>query len=356
MTSKQSVKIILIAFFVGALGSIVVERFLIPQISSITGWESLNRLVTNSPIVINRTTEVQLNEGVNMIELGKQVSGITVSIYDGEPSREMFRGLGIIMSSDGLIFTSKSVIRDNTEVIVVLSDGRKFRGLPRAADPKSDLAVLTIEASGLATANFVSSLDLKAGQRVLSLGITNRQFERELNSGLVTNSVMNNKYLDQWFHSEKLSDSFSTELGSRINYAGAPLVDFEGRLAAMMLGTSNEMIVAENLQTALASYLQTGKIIRPKLGLQYMQVSPLQASLRNFPRAGVVVLFTDRSSAASTAGLLQNDLIFEVNGQSLENTSFEQILNQSSPESTLRFKVLRAGKELEIIANLKPTQ
>jgi serine protease Do len=356
MTKRQLLIILLIAFFVGAIGSIFVGRFFIPQIASLTGWESLNSLVTNSPIVINRTTEVQLNDGVNMIELAKQVGNSTVSIYDGAEGRQVFRGLGVVLSSDGLIFTSKNAIGSNPNVTVVLNDGRKFTALVRAADPKSDLAVITIEATGLATANFGSSFDLKAGQRVIRTGMINRSFDRELHSGLVTKTVLNNQNLDQAFSTEKFSNAFVTELNNQTNHVGSPLFNLEGRLVGMIMNQNNEMIVAENIQTALGSYFQNNKIIRPRMGLQYTSLSTLQSTLRNHPRAGVVVVAVDRGSAAADAGLLPNDLIYEVNNQSLENSNFEQILNQSNPDGEMKLKFVRTGKDMEVTVKLKPTQ
>ncbi len=352
MNKKQLFNIILIAFFVGALGSIFLGRFFIPWTASVTGWESLNKLVSSSPIVINRTTEVQLNEGVNLIELSKQAANTTVSIYQNDS----FRGLGIIMSSDGLIFTSRSVIGNNTEVTVADSDGKLYKGLVRATDPKSDLAIVTIEAHGLATVSFASSLDLKAGQRVITLGIANRALERELSSGLVTNSVLNNKYLGQTFSSEKLSDSFATDIVLHSNHAGAPLLNLDGRLIGMFANDRHEIMIAESLQTALNSYLQNGKIIRPKLGIQYFTASALQASINKYNRAGILILSVDKASAAAEAGLVVNDLIYEVNGTGLDNASFEQILNQSNPTAQLKLKLIRAGKEMELTVNLKPTQ
>jgi serine protease Do len=355
MNRKYWMYFLLIAFVVGAVGSIVFGRIIIPWAATVTGWESLNQLVTSAPIVINRTTEVQLNEGVNLIELSRQIASMTVSIYDGEETGLVFRGLGTIMSSDGLIFTSKSAIGSNATVSVVLSDGRIFKGLVRAADPKSDLVVVTIEAQGLTSANFGSSFDLKTGQRVLTLGISNRAFERELNSGLITSTVLNNKFLDQPFHTEILANSFKTDLVFHSNYSGAPIANLEGRLVGMVINDRNQLMIGENLQTALNSYLQTGKIIRPKLGMQYLEVSALQANLRKLLRGGVLVVNLDRSSAAAEAGLQINDLIFDFNGTPLDNASFEQLLNQAG-SGPIKLKLIRAGKEVELTVTLKPTQ
>jgi S1-C subfamily serine protease len=355
MSRRQWIYLVSVAFFVGALGSIILGRFVIPKVASLTGWESLNKLVSNAPIVINRTTEVRLNEGVNLIELAKQASGITVSLYKTTNQPPSYAGLGTIMTSDGLIFSSRTTIGSDTKLTAVLNDGKSYEALVRATDPKSDLVVLTIPAQGLSVATFGKSTEMQSGQRVVVPGIANRQFEREFNSGFITNTVSNNKYLGQTFSSERLGDVFGTDLSLKANYGGAPVVNLDGRLVAMVVNDRNELMIAENLQTALASYLENGKIVRPRLGIEYMAISPFHAELQKLNQSGIVVLGIDRTSVAF--GKLQaNDLIFELNGQSLENTSFEQVLNQSSSTELIRLKFIRAGKEMEAQFNLRPTQ
>jgi S1-C subfamily serine protease len=190
----------------------------------------------------------------------------------------------------------------------------------------------------------------------VTLGIANRNFEREFNSGLVTNTVLNNKYLGQTFNSERLADVFTSDMVFKANYAGAPIVNLQGRLVGMVANDRNEIMIGENLQTALTSYLSSGKITRPKLGMQYFSLSALQANLRKLTRAGVMVVSVDKGSSAAEAGLVANDLIYEYNGTSLENLSFEQLLNQTGPTASVKLKLLRSGKDMELTLILKPTQ
>jgi S1-C subfamily serine protease len=129
----------------------------------------------------------------------------------------------------------------------------------------------------------------------------------------------------------------------------------DGKLVGIVANDRNEILVSENLQTALTTYLQTGKIIRPQLGLQYWSLSSLQAGLKNLPRAGILVLATDKDTPAAIAGLKQNDLIYEVNNQSLDGKSFEQILNSTPSTGILIVKFIRGGKEGEATITLKPT-
>lgn len=352
---KQVRTILIWAVIAGALGGVFFDRILVPKLSSVAGFGWLTKLSSSSQIIITRNEQVVLNEGANLVELAKQTSNITVSLYRGQKPNLAFAGLGIVMTSDGLIFTSKSVIGNNNEVTVVTNDGMVYPGLLRALDPKTDLAVITIPAKNLSAASFGSALSLQAGQRVVSVGIANREYERRINSGIVTSSVLNNKSLNQVFNSEVFSDSFTVSSTADSQFVGAPMVNLEGQLVGMVSNFSGGMVTAENLKPALDSYLQTGKIVRARLGVQYWYLSTAHANLKNISRPGVLVLNVDKNSPASKALLRVNDLIFEVAGESLEDKSFEQLISRTS-SGEMKVGLLRAGKELEIKIILEPTK
>lgn len=352
--NKPFTILIVAGLIAGALGGILFDRVFIPKLSFLPGLGWLKNYASNAPIVITRNEQVVLNEGVNLIELSNQASNMTVSIYRGTKPQLTFAGLGTIMTSDGLIFTSKTVVGSQPEMTVITNDGSSYTGTVRALDPKTDLAVLTIPAKNLAVAEFGSSFDLKPGQRVVSVGIANKEYERHLSSGVVTSSVLNNKFLDVVYDSEKLSDSFATSLVLNGNFNSAPVVNLAGKLVAMVADAQGSMIIAENLKPALDSYLQSGEVHRPKLGVQYWNLSSFQAQLKNLPRAGVLILGVDSSGPAYKV-LQSNDLVYELDGQELRNKSLEQVLSEHR-EGQFKAKLIRGGKEAEVIINLVPTK
>jgi S1-C subfamily serine protease len=241
MNRKQVLVVLLIAFFIGGIGGVVMGRFFIPQIASVTKWNWLNSLITTSPIVINRTTEVQLNEGVNLIDLGKQAGNLTVSISDPAGN---FLGNGIIVSSDGLIFTSTNVLGKQTQPTVMINDGKKFAATVQTKDSKSGVGVLKIQASGLTTAQFDNAANLQAAQRVVFIGRGNVAFQHEVISALVTQSLANQT-------GEK---KITTDGVIGVDYAGGPIINLSGRVVGLVVD-GNQNITAENLQTALNTYL-----------------------------------------------------------------------------------------------------
>lgn len=356
MNRKQLIIVILVAFFVGAFGSIVLGRFAIPYLASFKHLSFLNRISSSSPIVINRKEVVQLNDGANLIDLAKQASNITVSFYSMD-TNPVFLGNGCIMTSDGLIFSTKGVIGTRTQVRVALTNGEIYKALVRALDPKSDIVALTVEKKDLNPASFAQSLDLGVGQRVITVGESNRPFIRSFATGFVTNTVLNTTtQLGRTFSTEVLEGTFETDAAiDSGRFAGSPIINLDGNLSGMVSGTSPvKIILAENLQTALSSYLAGGKITRPRLGLTYLHLSKSLAILRGFDRAGVLAVKADDGSPAA-GKLLPNDLIIQVNGQGIENDSFEQLI-QRHAIGEIRLGLIRNKKEMEIKINLVPTK
>ncbi len=241
MTRKLFVIFFIIAFFVGAVGSIVISRFVIPYLATMPKLQGLNRLATNSPIIVNRREEVQLNEGVNLIDLIKQAGNVTVSIFD---SKNNFLGNGVIVTSDGLIMAPNSVIQNQVSVNVTTSDGQKLVATVKNQDPVSGLTLLTIPATGLPTAQFDDASKLETGHRVIFMGRSNAAFQHQAMAGFVTQSLANQLGPKQ----------ISTDAVISADYFGGPIVNLNGRVVGLAVN-NNQNIIGENLKTVLNNYL-----------------------------------------------------------------------------------------------------
>ena len=245
MNKKQLTIIVLIAFFIGGLGSIVLGRFVLPALASVRGLSWLSKLNNNSPIIINRTQEVQLNDGLNLVDLIKRSGNIMVGIYG--PANN-FLSNGVIMTSDGLIFASSALIGNQTRLTVLTNDGQKFSATLKDKDMKTGLVALTITVTGLSGAQLDDAASLEPGHRVIYLGRGNVKFEHAATTGLITQSLVN-QLGDQQISSDATFTS---------DYFGGPIINLSGHVVGIVINNTQN-IISEKLQTALTAYLSKPK-------------------------------------------------------------------------------------------------
>jgi S1-C subfamily serine protease len=345
MTKKTVIYFLLIAFFVGAIGSVFLNRFLIPNLSTVRGLSWLTAFSYNSPIVITRREEVRLNEGVNLIELTKQAQTVVVSIYSS--ANQKLLGNGIVITSDGTIFTTTEVLGSVTQVIVVTNDGTAYQGLVRAMDPKSPIAVVSVAARDLQVAQFSDASNMQIAQRIFALGKTNQEFTREFATGMVTKNL--NNFLDpaQIFTTESFGRTISTDAQLSADYLGGPVVNLQGLVIGMVVGPNGLILPAEAIDGAINTYLANGKISRPYIGLNYQMITTSLSHVRNLPDSGALVVSTEAGSPAAKSGLVANDLITDLNGQKIGNASLEQFVLPAG-SNPMRLTVLRGGSKVEL--------
>jgi serine protease Do len=84
--------------------------------------------------------------------------------------REHSLGSGVIVTADGYILTNNHVVDKATDIKVALPDKREFKGKVVGSDPKTDVALLKVEASGLPTLAFGDSEKLQVGDYVFAIG------------------------------------------------------------------------------------------------------------------------------------------------------------------------------------------
>ncbi|MBX4188143.1 MAG: S1C family serine protease [Candidatus Doudnabacteria bacterium] len=345
MNRRQVVIFLLIAFFVGALGSIFFTRIVFPYLSTVNGFEWVGKLQSNAPIVITKREEVRLNEGVNLIELTKQAQTVVVSIF--HPATRAFLGNGLIITSDGTIFSTKEIVGLNEQVTIQTNDGSVYPGTVRALDPKSPIAVVSISARDLPVAQFLDSGNMQTAQRVFALGRTNLEFTREFASGLITKTLANNLDFQKVLSSDVFESSIVTDAHLNTGYIGGPVVNLQGLIIGMVTGPEGQILPSEAVNGAIKSYLETGKISRPFFGIKYVMITKNNAKVRGLSDGGAQISEISPNSAAAKAGILVNDLVIEANGQKVDSSSFEQLLVQND-KNQIRLLVRRGTENREI--------
>jgi S1-C subfamily serine protease len=351
LTSRQIISVVIIAFLVGSVGSIFFDRVVIPYLATLPGLSALQSLQTDSPIIINRREQIQIEDGVNLVELTKQAQSFTASIYTGPGQDLRLLGTGIILTADGLIFTSRNVVGDNTQVTVVLNDGKSFLGQVRALDRKTEVVVLTIEANNLGVAQFDDASELEIGQRVIALGKTVNPYTRLFASGSTTRTVTNSTSFDQAYSSENITESFGHSAVLNADFVGGPVINNEGRVVGLVTNAAGTVLTSEALSQTLSTYLQNGRVTRPYIGIEYQNFSKTVAELKGLSEAGSLITKIAADSPAR-AGLRVGDLVTAVNGTNVESMSFERLINRLNPGET-RFTVLREGVRVDVVFNVE---
>jgi serine protease Do len=349
MKRSQLGIVIIIAFLVGTIGSIFFNRVIFPNLATVKGFAWVGKLQSSAPIVISRREEVRLNEGVNLIELTKQAQTVVVSIH--APNTHKFLGNGLIITSDGTIFTTKEVVGTNSQVNVITQNGNVYPALVTALDPKSPLAILRISASNLTVAQFSDAGNMQIAQRIFALGRTNLEFTREFSSGLVTKSLSNNIDTEKILSTEVFENTIKTDAALNADFIGGPVVNLQGLIVGMVINGNGQILPAEAIDGAIKTYLQSGKVIRPVIGIKYLMLTTTMAKLRGLPTASAQVSEVSIGSAAAKAGLLAGDLITEVDGRQLSDSSFEQLVVSHGP-STMELTVRRGQQTLKL--NITP--
>ncbi len=352
MKRKQLVYFVIIAFLVGTAGSIFFNRIIFPKLAAVRGFSWVSKLSSSAPIIITRREEVRLNEGVNLIELTKQAQTIVVSIHS--QSNQKFLGNGIVITSDGTIFTTKDVVGKDSQVNVVTNDGSVLTGLVRALDPKSPLAVITVQGKDMPVAQFSEAGLMQTAQRVIALGKTNEEFTREFATGMVTKTLSNNVDSDRVLSTETFENTITTDAGLTSNFIGGPLVNLQGLVIGMVVGPAGQILPAEAIDGAVKAYLSNGKISRPIVGIKYNMLTKSAAKMRGLNSAAAHVVEVSANSSAVKAGIQIGDYILKVNGQDVGASSLEQLLvSQGTNEVRLTVQKGTITRELTLTPEVR---
>ncbi len=289
---------------------------------------------------------------------------------NGTEKKEVGGGSGFIVSEDGYIVTNKHVVSDEkAEYTVITSDKKKYDVKVLAKDPLNDVAILKIEAKDLLTLEFANSEKVKVGQSVIAIGNPLLQFSNSVSVGVVSGLSRSITATDQGYgQAEQLEGVIQTDAAINPGNSGGPLLNLDGKVVGVNVATSS----AENISFSLPSNMvkgvfesvkETGKIVRPYLGLRFVPVTPdLKAANKLTVDYGVLVsrgqkpedLAVLPGSPADKAGLLENDIILEVDGVKLDDeASLAHIVALKKVGDKLQLKVLSKGKEKMVEVTLE---
>lgn len=283
----------------------------------------------------------------------------------GTELREIGGGSGFIVSADGYIVTNRHVVDDeNAEYTVFTNDGKKYPAKVVARDPALDLAVIKIDASGLPYLPFGDSDSLEVGQTVIAIGNALAEFRNTVSTGIVSGLSRSIVASDRSGNAEALDQLIQTDAAINEGNSGGPLLNLAGEVigvnVAIASGAENIgfALSSNSVKSVVESVQETGKIVRPYLGVRYIPITEELKERNRLPvDYGVLVqrgenpgdLAVIPGSPADKAGIVENDIILEIDGTRLtSDRNFAGIIRTKQVGDTVRLKVLHRGEEKEV--------
>lgn len=288
---------------------------------------------------------------------------------NGTEEQEVSSGSGFFVSADGYVVTNKHVVSESAaDYTVFTNDGTKYPATVVAKDPANDIAVLKVEGEQFTYLEFGDSDTLQVGQSAIAIGNALGEFDNSVSVGVVSGLARSIEAGDGYGQSEKLQGIIQTDAAINFGNSGGPLLN----LAGQVIGVNVAMAAAENIgfalpanlvQSVVESVQTTGKISRPFLGIRYLQIDADIQAANSLPvDYGVLVIRGDAptdlavipSSPADKAGLEENDIVLELDGQQLDSDhDLGTLISQHSVGDLVMLKVLHDGEESEVSVTLE---
>lgn len=370
--------ILLIGMFGGVFGVLMLSNVSNPTVAA---WRRALGLGDSLSIPTTVTKKVQLEEGSAVIDAVKNVSPSVVSVVTKTSVQDYFGytvgvdeggGTGFIISSDGYIATNKHVVTGQSQLTVVLSDGKEYDAKVVATDPFNDIAVIKIEAKDLPAVTPGNSDDLKIGQTVIAIGNAFGEFNNTVTTGIVSGKNRTVAAGSGMIQSEQLYGLLQTDAAVNPGNSGGPLVNIAGQVVGMNTaiastsGSSSGIsfaIPVNSFWSSVESAMKTGKIVRPGLGVRYIPINKQIAEQNKLTvQYGALVAHGSTTgqvavvagSPAEKAGIKEGDIILTVNDTKItEDNPLSQIIGQYKIGDEVSIKLQRDGKEQTLKVRLE---
>jgi serine protease Do len=284
----------------------------------------------------------------------------TRSLYDifGREYLRDTSGSGLIITSDGYIVTNNHVIAgDSRKITVFLADGRTMEAEIIGADPATDLAVIKIDGTGLPTAVFGDSDQLKPGQLAIAIGNPlGMEFNRSVTVGVISG-------LDRVL---KVGDAYmrliQTDAVINPGNSGGPLIDGDAQVIGLNSAKLNVEAVegmgfaipSNQVRRIVTEIMETGRVRRAFAGLSLMDRSEVRIYKPTVKiDRGIYVYDVVSGGPAAKAGVRQGDIVVEFAGHTINDVgTFVALISELSPGDNVKMKVLRGDQELEFTITL----
>lgn len=307
------------------------ESFVVPSFKRTDAMTIADVAAKAAPSVVEITTET-VTTGSNMRQY----------ISSGA-------GSGVIIREDGYLLTNNHVIEGASNITVTLNSGESYPAKLIGLDENQDVALLKIDAEGLAAAEIGTSADLIVGQEVVAIGNPLGQLGGSVTNGIIS-ALNRNITIDS-----RTMNLMQTNAAINPGNSGGGLFDASGRLIGIVVAKYADseieglgfVIPIDDAMAILEDLYEFGYVRgKASLGLSLLEItSRMQAWMYGVNYTGVYINSVSKGSAADEAGLRAGDLIVTVAGKKIETTAdLEAITNGLNVDDVITLQVYRNGQ------------
>ena len=271
--------------------------------------------------------------------------------------RERSLGSGVIVSPEGYILTNNHVVAGATEVLVTTSDKHQYKARIVGTDPKTDIAVLKVDATNLPTVTIADSSKVQVGDYALAIGDPFGVGET-VTMGIVSATGRTNLGIEDY------EDFIQTDAPINPGNSGGALVNDRGELigintAILSHGSGGSQGVGFAIPSNLArnvmdQIVRNGKVTRAYMGIYIQGVSPeLAKAFGEGASRGALVGDVTPGSPAERSGLQKGDIIVALNDKPItDSNQLRMSIAMMAPGATANLKVWRNGSERDMAVKL----
>ena len=298
-------------------------------------------------------------------------------VQSGTVEQQVGAGSGFLVSGDGYIVTNKHVVdTEDAKYTVILNDeahkNEKVEAEIVAIDPNdnTDIAILKINKTDLPFLDLGDSDSLQVGQTAVAIGYALGEFDNTVSKGVVSGLHRSISAGSTSGGTETLKDLIQTDAAVNPGNSGGPLLDIDGNVIGVNVAMADAQSIGfaipiNGVKTSFEEVKASGTIKKEAKAFLGVRYAVIDAAVKENNKLaydyGVIIArgenMTDLAitpgSPADKAGLVENDIILEVDGQKIdEDNLLSDLIAKHKPGEEVKLRISHRGEEKEITLTL----
>ena len=264
-------------------------------------------------------------------------------------------GSGFIIEADGTILTNSHVVKGADEIKVRLHDGREFIAKDVKLDPRTDVAVVKIEASDLKPIRLGDSRATEVGDWVLAIG-SPFGLDMTVTAGIIS-AKGRNRIIER-------AEFLQTDAAINPGNSGGPLINMQGEVIGINTAIATESGGYDGIGFAIPTHIagwvseqliSSGEVKRGYIGTQIHAVDAKTAKQFHVKiNEGAIVHLVLPGSPAEKAGLEPGDVVLNLNGQKIDSpSSLQGVVEQLTIGKSYPLEIVRDGKRQKLSVTIE---